>query len=147
MHEPGNHDNGASDVWALTAYSLRYLSWPFASPILYYTLFALSSVNCNHTLLDDNHLQGWAEKFIGWLWWKGRIWPNVIFFLKHRLPCGPHTSSTAVAAVGWIPCGSSNPDPRKKLLNCRYDIIIGPILLPSILDVIHHHVGKTLNVS
>ena len=24
MREPGNHDNGASDVWALTAYRQKY---------------------------------------------------------------------------------------------------------------------------
>ena len=47
-------------------------------------------------------LRGWAEKFIGWLWCNGRIWPNVFSF-QHTVvspACmGPHTFSISVAAL------------------------------------------------
>ena len=35
------------------------------------------------------------------------------FFLKHSLPCGPHTSSSGVAALGFLWYKSSRPDPQK----------------------------------
>ena len=35
----------------------------------------------NHGLKNaDIAVRGWAEKFIGWLWCNGRIWPNVVYF-------------------------------------------------------------------
>ena len=58
-------------------------------------------------------IPGWAEMFIGLLWCNGRIWPNVVYFFRHSLPCGPHTSSTGVAALGFPWYGSSHPDPQK----------------------------------
>ena len=84
----------------------------------------------NATLTPGLHLRGWAEKFIAWLWCNGRIWPKLWFIFQHSLPCGPHTSSIGVAVLGFPWYRSSHPDPRKNL-NCRYDLIIGPILLPS----------------
>ena len=46
----------------------------------------------------------------------------------YSLPCCPHTSSIGVAALGFPWYRSSHP--LEKVLNCRYDLIIGPILLP-----------------
>ena len=51
-------------------------------------------------------------------------------YFHHSLPCCPHTSSIGVAAIGFPWYRSSNRDPQK-VLNCSYDLIIGPILLPS----------------
>ena len=59
-----------------------------------------------------------------------QIW----FIFQHSLPCGPHTSSIRVAVLGFLWYRSSHPNP-KKVLSCRCDLIIGPILLPS-------HVGE-----
>ena len=41
------------------------------------------------------------------------------------------SASTDVAALGYLWCRNSHPDPQNKVLNCRYDLIIGPILLLS----------------
>ena len=35
---------------------------------------------CQRTNNANWYLRGWAEKFIGWLWCSGRIWPNVVYF-------------------------------------------------------------------
>ena len=59
------------------------------------------------------NVQEWAEKFIGWLWCNGQIWPNVVIF-QHNPPWSPHTSSIGVAALGLLWYRSSYPDPRKK---------------------------------
>ena len=55
---------------------------------------------------------GWAEKFIGWLWCNGWIWPMWLSF-QHSLLCGPHTSSIGVAALGFPWYRSSHRNPRK----------------------------------
>ena len=53
------------------------------------------------------------------------------------LPCGPNTSSISVAVLGF-PCYRRKK--KKKVLNGRlYDLIIGPILLPS---QVFFHVGE-----
>ena len=52
------------------------------------------------------------------------------------LPCGPHTSFIGVAALGFQWYRSSHP---KQALNYRYDLIIGPILLPT---QVFFYVGK-----
>ena len=53
---------------------------------------------------------GWKFQFIRWLRCNDRIWPNVVYFL---------TKSSSIILI------------LKKILNCRYDHIIGPILLLS----------------
>ena len=53
------------------------------------------------------------------------------FIFHHTLPSGPHTTSISVATFGFPWYRSSHPDPRKKVLNCKYDLLIGQILLPS----------------
>ena len=61
------------------------------------------------------------------------------FIFKYISPRGPHTSSIGVAALG-------SPTPRgietlvlilEKVLNCRYDLIKGPILFPSQVGFSH----------
>ena len=49
---------------------------------------------------------------VGWkvhrLWCNGWIWPNAAaLILQHRLPCGPHTSSIGVPALGFPCCRNS----------------------------------------
>ena len=55
------------------------------------------------------------------------------FIFQHSLPCGPHVTllPSDVAALGYLWCRNTHPDPQNKVLNCRYDLIIGPILLLS----------------
>ena len=65
-------------------------------------------------------------------------WSNLWFISQHSVLCGPHTSSISVAALGFLWYRSSHPDPRKSP-QLRYDLIIGPILLPSQVYV---HVGE-----
>ena len=60
----------------------------------------------------EGYIWGWAEKFTGWLWCNGWIWPNVVCF-QHSLLCGPHTSSIHVGALGFPWYKSSHPVPRK----------------------------------
>ena len=54
---------------------------------------------------------GWAEKFIGSLWLVkfNQMW----FIFQNSLPCGPHTSSIGVAALGFPWYKSFHPDLQK----------------------------------
>ena len=69
-------------------------------------------------------LREWTEKFIDWLRCNGQI----VVYLSTQYTCGPHSSSIGVAVLSFPWC--SHPDPEK-VLNCIYDLIIGPVLLPS----------------
>ena len=40
-------------------------------------------------------LWGWAEKFIGWLWCNGQLWPNVVYFSTKVSPA-VHTLPSAL---------------------------------------------------
>ena len=53
------------------------------------------------------------------------------FIFQHSLPCGPHTSYIHIAALGFPWYRSSHPDPQKKNLKWRSNLIIDPIQLPS----------------
>ena len=61
-------------------------------------------------------------------------------FSLNCLPCGPHSSSIGVAALGFRWYRSSHPDPGKK--SSTADLIFSPILLPS---QVFFHVGGTEN--
>ena len=65
----------------------------------------------------------WAEKFVGWLWCNGRIWPNVFYFSLWST----HFFHRCCSA--WIPVIEALILILEKVLNFRYDL--GPILLPS----------------
>ena len=39
-----------------------------------------------------------------------------MFIFEVSLPCGPHTPSVGVAALGFLWYGSSNPDPLKSFV-------------------------------
>ena len=62
----------------------------------------------------------------------GRIRP-MWFNLQHRLPYGLHTSSIGVLSLGSRGIVALIPI-LEKVLNCRYNLIIGPILLPAESD-------------
>ena len=78
-------------------------------------------------------IRGCAEKFIGWLWCIGRIWPRCGLFFNIVSPAvRPRTSSIGVAAL-WFPWyRSSHPDLRKSpQLQIQYDLIIGQYCFPA----------------
>ena len=70
-----------------------------------------------------NDIRGWAENLIGWLWCNGRIWPNVVGFFNIVSPAVhillpsvvQHLDSCGIESLILI---------LKKVLNCRYDLII-----------------------
>ena len=75
-------------------------------------------------------IRGWAEKFIGWLWLQ---WSNLT-------KCGLFFIIVFSAVHTLLPSVLQRLDSRcmkvlililKKVLNCRYDLIIDLILLPS----------------
>ena len=53
------------------------------------------------------------------------------FIFQHSLPCGPHTSSIGVAELVSHGIIEALVLILEKVLNCRYDLIICLILLPS----------------
>ena len=71
------------------------------------------------------HVQGSAEKLIGWPWYFHGEWYHVIFFIykfisKHSLLCSPCTSSIGVAVLG---------SHGKKVIKSRHDVIIWTLSL------------------
>ena len=88
-----------------------------------------------------NLLQGplRKDKRVGWKVHRLTImqWSNLTkcgFIFQQSLPCGPYTSP--IHAIGVAAFGSPWYMEAlililKKVLNCRYDLIIGPMLLPS----------------
>ena len=87
----------------------------------------------------SNFVWRWAEKFIGWLWCNGRIWPDLVIF-QHLVSNAVHTLLPLVLqrldSHGYR---SSHPDPQKINSSTADDLIIGPILLPS---QVFFHVGE-----
>ena len=79
------------------------------------------------------NLRGSAEKFIVWLWFNGRILRNVVYFstLSHLRAAAVHPLLPSVLQLGFPWYRNSHPDPRKKVLNWGYDLVIGLIVLPS----------------
>ena len=51
--------------------------------------------------LQCTELRGWTEKFIGWLWYNGRIWPNAVYFLTSPMRSMHRLLPSCCSA--WIP--------------------------------------------
>ena len=86
------------------------------------------------------HVRGWAEKFIGWLWCNGRIWPkcgfvsNIVSPAVHTLLLSvlQRLDSRGIEALILI----LEKNPQLKIMTSS---IISPILLPSQVLL---HVGE-----
>ena len=86
------------------------------------------------TILVKRVMVGWKVHRLSTVQW------SKLTFFHHKFSCGPHTpplvlqclDSRGIEALILI---------LKKVLNCRYDLIISPILLPSQL---FFHVGEQL---
>ena len=100
-------------------------------------------------LILSDKIQGWAEQFIGWLGCNGRIWPNVVYFSTGKKLHGDYRrfcpQNAKKSPQFFLQCLDSHGIETlililENVLSCRYDLIIGLILL--LRQVGFFHVGE-----